>query len=188
MGQMVKENGMQDKMYCTQCGAENEAISKFCKHCGASIDCVEVNQQNTNGQVQNNTKGSCLGTIISLIIAVLIIGFVGKYAINMFSGVSDTEICQEAEKEIKSYVYENSGEIPTITSEIIYSVKDGKIKDSIVVVKYKLENEGWSGSYAVHIHSGVKDAFVREITQEQEYDYDYESHIEELKVMYKIAD
>lgn len=149
---------------------------------------VGTQQDTVNGQVQNNTKGSCLGTIISLIITVVIIGFVGKYALNMFRGVSDAEICQEAETEIKSYIYEDSGEIPTLTSEIIYSVKDGKIKDSIVVVKYKLENEGWSGSYAVHIHSGVKDAFVREITQEQEYDYDYESHIEELKVMYKIAD
>lgn len=177
-----------NKMYCTQCGGQIEENAKFCKQCGASIDAKGLTGQNTNGQVQNNSKGSCLGTIVVLIVMVLIIGFAGKYCLKLFGGVSDTEICQEAETEIKSYIYEESGEIPTLTSEIIYSVKDGKIKDSIVVVKYKLENEGWSGSYAVHIHSGVKDAFVREITQEQEYDYDYESHIEELKVMYKIAD
>lgn len=177
-----------NKMYCSQCGGQIEANSKFCKHCGASTDAKGVTGQNTNGQVQNNSKGSCFGTIVVLIVMVLIIGFAGKYCLKLFGGVSDTEICQEAETEIKSYVYQNSGEIPTLTSEIIYSAKDGKVKDSIVVVKYELENEGWSGSYAVHIHSGVKDAFVREITQEQEYDYDYESHIDELKVMYKIAD
>lgn len=132
--------------------------------------------------------GNVVRTIFSIVITVLAVGFFGKYFFAMFLGVSDEKICQEAEIEIKTEVYESYGEIPVLSSEMLYSVKEGRAKDSIVVVKYQLKDKVFEGSFAVHIHSGINDTFFRSSTNEQAYDYDYSEVLDELITIFKIKD
>lgn len=120
-------------------------------------------------------------SISGIITIAVLIGII-IYAVNFVSHmfISKESECKTAEKEVKAVILENYGEIPDVESECLY---DGGSR-VIIIVKFKLPELGFDGSYAVIVSD--KNPIVHGMTSELDYSYDYESVLEELKTLYQL--
>lgn len=141
----------------------------------------------TNNEVKNK---SGLGSLIGLIIVIGILVVVLMAVMNLWNnkGAKHESCFEESELYVKNEVYKNYGEIPTMESENLYSVKDSGHFNEIIVVRWKCEN-GFDGSYAVNVHHYTKkgtSTVISMTSKEEAYDMDYTSSLEELKTIFMI--
>ena len=121
---------------------------------------------------------------IKLVLACIVMaGLILIALFGIFSSISNKQSWDEAAacKEVKSIVYKSYGEIPEVSGERLW--KDGQ--NYIVIVKFKIPDIGWEGSYACHIYGyGEDNNFLKDRTRELSYGYKYDT--EELKALWAL--
>lgn len=114
----------------------------------------------------------------------IIIIFVAICTILYFGSKMDTSwAIDKACTEVKSDVYQNYGEIPKISGNIIYHEE----QKYIVVVKYEIPRLGWKASCACLVYGYREDnCYVTNMTAEMSYNYNYEDNLEQLKALWAL--
>lgn len=133
-----------------------------------------MSDENTN--TTNNTSQINFYSIFVLIVALLFVGY--KY---ILPRVDTSWVVDAAVAEVKSDVYSQYGEIPSMSGELIY--KNGQ--DYIVIVKYTLPEWKWKASCACHVY-GYRKSNVSVMGMTNELGYDYKYGTEELKALWGI--
>lgn len=114
---------------------------------------------------------------IILLVAVLI--FCGyKY---VWPKVNTSWVVDAACTEVKSQVYSDYGEVPSVSGSILY--KNGQ--DYIVVVSYSLREIDWEGKVACHVY-GYRESNCHVTGMTQEMAKGYKFNTEELKALWGI--
>ena len=133
---------------------------------------------NTNVSQNSNTKQN-QPNYFAIIMLVVVIGFcVYKY---VWPKINTSWVVDAACTEVKSQVYSDYGEIPSVSGSILY--KNGQ--DYIVVVSYDLREIDWEGKIACHVYGYRKsNCYVTGMTREMPDDYRF--NIEELKALWSI--
>ena len=117
-----------------------------------------------------------LGAIIGLVLIMLFLGY--KY---LLPKIDTSWVVDAAVAEVKSDVYRDYGEIPSLNGRIIYQDK----QNYIVAVTYRIPEYSWKASCACRVYGYREDnVSVIGMTSEMPYDYDYRAHLEELKAMW----
>ena len=121
----------------------------------------------------NGTRPNYFSVI--LLIAVLV--FCGyKY---VWPKVNTSWVVDAACTEVKSQVYSDYGEVPSVSGSILY--KNGQ--DYIVIVSYNLREIDWEGKVACHVYGYRKsNCYVTGMTQELSKGYSFNT--EELKALW----
>ena len=192
--------------FCTQCGAVLEEGSRFCGKCGAEIHDGGIRSPQ-NGQTpggagasaaKNRTPTIVWAILTSVCTFLILDSFIFKPDTNPVSGYVSPPAAGKASAaskagtpwainkaclEVKSDVYQDWSEIPTVSGEQIYH--NGA--NYIVAVKYKLPKSGLGGSCACLVYGYSEDnCFVSHMTTERAYDFDYEAKLEELKALWAL--
>lgn len=172
--------------YCTKCGAALADGSVFCGKCGAKVSDGENFSTSNSNQTKTQTNATAptrksvaiKWSSLSLIVLMVIWG------IRYFGPKIDTSwAVDKACAEVKSEVYNDYGEIPRVSGELIY--KDGQ--NYIVVVKYEIPGWDWEASCACLVY-GYRESncFVSRMTTEMSYDYNYKASLDELKALWAL--
>lgn len=90
VSQMTMESGVKDKMYCSQCGAEIEANSRFCKHCGNKVDGgIALSNMKKNGSIDSvGVIRIILFLAVALILSFIELMFFGATISELLAGVA----------------------------------------------------------------------------------------------------
>ena len=168
--------------YCTKCGAALADGSMFCGKCGAKVNDSEnfsaSNNTQTNATTPVRKPAAIKWSSLFLIVLVVIWG------VRYFGPKVDTSwAVDKACAEVKSEVYNDYGEVPRVSGELIY--KDGE--NYIIVVKYEVPGWKWEASCACLVY-GYRESncFVSRMTTEMSYDYNYKANLDELKALWAL--
>lgn len=127
----------------------------------------------------NSTNNARKPNYFSIILLVVVLVFFGyKY---VWPKVNTSWVVDAACTEVKSQVYSDYGEVPSVSGSILY--KNGQ--DYIVVVSYSLREFDWEGKVACHVYGFRKsNCYVTGMTQEMSKGYKFNT--EELKALWGI--
>ena len=128
----------------------------------------------------NSTNGTATKpNYFSIILLIAVLVFCGyKY---VWPKVNTSWVVDAACTEVKSQVYSDYGEVPSVSGSILY--KNGQ--DYIVIVSYSLREFDWDGKVACHVYGYRKsNCYVTGMTQEMSKNYKFNT--EELKALWGI--
>lgn len=139
----------------------------------------EIFEQQPNGGSQTTSARKSTGIKwTSVALVVILAFFIIKYVVPK---VNTSWATDKACAAVKSEVYSQYGEIPRVTGEIVYR----KGEHYIVAVKYELPDLGWKASCACLIYGYRKsNCVVSGMTNELPYSCNYDSRVDELKVLW----
>ena len=173
--------------YCTKCGAAISEDSRFCGKCGAEVKSSGENVPPPNGSFfpkSTNTSATARKPVAikwsSLIVVVILV----IWGVRYFGSKIDTSwAVDKACAEVKIEVYNDYGEVPRVSGELIY--KDEQ--NYIVAVKYEVPGWDWEASCACLVY-GYRESncFVSRMTTEMSYNYNYKANLDELKALWAL--
>lgn len=112
-------------------------------------------------------------------IAVLLIGYLIIYIPRLSTSWTVDEACNE----VKSKVYNEYGVIPQVSGELIYKDRP----NYIVVVRYEIPEWDYKASRACVVFGFRKNSgFVKGMTSEMSYNFDYEANLDEIKALWSL--
>ena len=104
----------------------------------------------------------------------------GAISLVTSGGHTEREAITEAETAVKSYVYRDLGGVPDrLSSKVIYKNSDSAM---LVAVDFALDSGDWMGSYCVYVKYGA----VISATSMMGAEYDFKSHLEEVKALFAV--
>ncbi len=99
------------------------------------------------------------------------------------SYAEDAAVIEEAEKHVKSYVYQELGVVADhFTSEIIYEAD----RHPLVFIRFGVGSREPMGSYCVYCYRGIGHVSVLNATKMLPPGYSYREHLEELKALFAV--
>lgn len=172
--------------HCTHCGTPLTTDQKFCSHCGHPISSIQQNSSSTTSSssfiAAVNKIFSSKKTALSFLL------FIAMLISSLFLYISDLTaswVIDAACIKAKSEIYETHGVVPSVSGELIYK----NDYDHIVVVTFGFPDLDLKqvGSHACYMHGRGKGTYVLHgMTNQLPYDYDYDSHLEELKALWAL--
>jgi len=127
----------------------------------------------------NNSNTESKPNMFSLVFLIAVIIFFCYKFIG--PKINTSWVVDKACAEVRSQIYSDYGEIPSVSGKIVY--KDGH--EYIVVVSYDLHEINWEGKIACYVYGYRKsNCYVKGMTQEMPRNYKFKT--EELKALWRI--
>ena len=113
--------------YCTKCGAAISEDSRFCGKCGAEVKRSGENAPPPNESYSpksTNTSATARKPVAIKWSSLIVVAILVIWGVRYFGPKIDTSwAVDKACAEVKSEVYNDYGEVPRVSGELIY--KDG---------------------------------------------------------------